>query len=246
MYFRNGDGAVRGRPRVGGGAVGRRRTGSWPKGRPATSSRRSCCSRTRIREPVKATIRYLTNSGVARVETRTLAADQPHDDRRGRDCPRSRPPTSRSTSPRAGRSSPSARCTGRMPGGTARTTAWASPTSARHGRWPKAKSAVRSAPSRYILLANPGAAPADVTLTFYREGGLRAAVADAHGAGRHARHGAGIGSGLRRRARSSARSSTRRSRSPSSARSTGTKAASGAAARTKRARALDRRVGRGG
>ena len=33
------------------------------------------------------------------------------------------------------------------------------------------KSAVRSAPSSYILLANPGNEAADVTLTFYREGG---------------------------------------------------------------------------
>ncbi len=50
----------------------------------------------------------------------------------------------------------------------------------------------------YILLANPGSEAADVTLTFYREGGLAPLTLTRTVAGRHARHGAGVRRGLRR------------------------------------------------
>ena len=98
-------------------------------------------------------------------------------------------------------------------------------TTLRHalGRWPKAKSAARTAPSTYVLLANPGTAAADVDADVLSRRRAPPIVVTRTVAGRLAPDGGGVasvglgvGRAVRRRRRS------RRSRSPSSARSTGT------------------------
>jgi hypothetical protein len=120
-------------------------------------------------EPVEVTIRYLTNSGVARVDTQTLA------------------PTSRTTIvadsiPEIAATDVSFDISASGPIIAERSMYWGPWYGAHNSMgvtdlgtsWALAEGEVGGpfGAESYILLANPGGASADVTLTFYREGGL--------------------------------------------------------------------------
>jgi hypothetical protein len=120
-------------------------------------------------EPVNVTVRYLTNSGVARTDQMTLA------------------PTSRATIiaddiPEIAATDVSFDISASGPIIAERSMYWGPWYGAHNSMgvtdlgtsWALAEGEVggRFGADSFILLANPGGQPADVTLTFYREGGL--------------------------------------------------------------------------